>query len=265
MIPKYAITEWGEFAPWKNEVQIEQDLLICRALVKIYQDDYLSSHLAFRGGTALHKLYLSPQPRYSEDIDLVQIQAEPIKETYDRIREALSFLGEPKIKQKRNNNTLIFRVHSSGVPPLPIHLKVEINCKEHFSVLPLVRIPFEVNSMWFQGRADLLTYPLDELTGTKLRALYQRRKGRDLYDLFKTVTMSNINVDNVMNCYKTYMSFVAEHIPTYKEFVLNVEEKLTDDEFLGDTKNLLRPNEVYNPIQGYELVRSTILDRMREE
>lgn len=124
MIPKYAITEWGEFAPWKNEVQIEQDLLICRALVKIYQDDYLSSHLAFRGGTALHKLYLSPQPRYSEDIDLVQVQAEPIKETYDRIREALSFLGEPKIKQKRNNNTLIFRVQSSGVLPLPIHLKV---------------------------------------------------------------------------------------------------------------------------------------------
>lgn len=265
MIPKYAVTEWGEFAPWKNEVQIEQDLLICRALVKIYQDDYLSSHLAFRGGTALHKLYLSPQPRYSEDIDLVQVQAEPIKETYDRIREALLFLGEPKIKQKRNNNTLIFRVQSSGVPPLPIHLKVEINCKEHFSVLPLVRIPFEVNSMWFQGRTDLLTYQLDELIGTKLRALYQRRKGRDLYDLFKTVTISNINVDNVMNCYKRYMGFVAEHIPTYKEFVLNVEEKLTDDEFLGDTKNLLRPNEVYNPVQGYELVRSTILDRMREE
>ena len=56
------------------------------------------------------------------------------------------------------------------------------------------------------------------------------------------------------------MGFVAEHIPTYKEFVLNVEEKLTDDEFLGDTINLLRPNEVYNPIQGYELVRSTMID-----
>lgn len=101
---------------------------------------------------------------------------------------------------------------------------------------------------------------MDELTGTKLRALYQRRKGRDLYDLFKTVTMSKINVDKVVKCYKTYMGFVAEHIPTYKEFVLNVEEKLTDDEFLGDTINLLRPNEVYNPIQGYELVRSTMID-----
>ena len=63
---------------------IEQDLIICRALVSIYSDPFLSDHLAFRGGTALHKLYLRPQPRYSEDIDLVQVNAEPIKETIDR-------------------------------------------------------------------------------------------------------------------------------------------------------------------------------------
>lgn len=86
------------FHPWTETEQVEQDLLICRALTEIYKDPYLASHLAFRGGTALHKLFLSPQPRYSEDIDLVQVKAEPIKETYDRIREALSFLGEPKVK-----------------------------------------------------------------------------------------------------------------------------------------------------------------------
>ena len=62
-----------------------------QSLDRIYKDPYLASHLAFRGGTALHKLFLSPQPRYSEDIDLVQVKAEPIKETYDRIREALFF------------------------------------------------------------------------------------------------------------------------------------------------------------------------------
>ena len=97
MIPEFAIREWGEQVPWTETEQVEQDLLICRALTEIYKDPYLASHLAFRGGTALHKLFLSPQPRYSEDIDLVQVKAEPIKETYDRIREALSFLGEPKL------------------------------------------------------------------------------------------------------------------------------------------------------------------------
>lgn len=116
MIPEFAIREWGEQVPWTETEQVEQDLLICRALTEIYKDPYLASHLAFRGGTALHKLFLSPQPRYSEDIDLVQVKAEPIKETYDRIREALSFLGEPKVKQKKHNNTLIFRLESEIIP-----------------------------------------------------------------------------------------------------------------------------------------------------
>ena len=79
MINRTAIQQWSEHAPWIDNAQIEQDLIICRALVSIFSDEFLASQLAFRGGTALHKLYLSPQPRYSEDIDLVQITPGPIK------------------------------------------------------------------------------------------------------------------------------------------------------------------------------------------
>ena len=64
-----------------------------------------------------------------------------------------------------------------------------------------------------------LTYQLDELVGTKLRALYQRRKGRDLYDLYKALTTSDINIDNVLACYQKYMEFVVDHIPTYKNLL----------------------------------------------
>lgn len=146
---------------------MEQDLIICRALVSIYSDPFLQEHLAFRGGTALHKLYLEPQPRYSEDIDLVQVKAEPIKETIDHLREALSWLGEPVVKQKKHNNTLVFRVLPTDIGTGEIHLKVEINCKEHFSVFPMARIPFSVKNDWFSGRCEVLTYELDELVGTK--------------------------------------------------------------------------------------------------
>ena len=263
MIPQAAITEWSEFVSWRDEVQVEQDLIICKALVEIYKDDYLAKNLAFRGGTALHKLYLHPQPRYSEDIDLVQVQAGPIKETYDHLRDALAFLGEPKVKQKKHNNTLIFRLQSSGMPSLPIHLKIEINCKEHFSILPMVKEPFEVKSLWYEGSAELLTSQLDELVGTKLRALYQRRKGRDLYDLYKVLTKANVNVDNVIRCYREYMAFFVDHSPTYKEYVLNMEEKMQDDEFLGDTKNLLRSDDTFDPIHGYEIVKSNLIDHIQ--
>jgi hypothetical protein len=56
MIPKIAITEWTNTVPWIDIKQVEQDLIICRTLVAIYSDEFLASHLAFRGGTALHKL-----------------------------------------------------------------------------------------------------------------------------------------------------------------------------------------------------------------
>jgi predicted nucleotidyltransferase component of viral defense system len=84
MVTKEAIIEWKEFLPWKKDEMVEQDLIICRALVALYNDEYIAEHLAFRGGTAFNKLYLHPQPRYSEDIDLVQIKAEPIKETIEK-------------------------------------------------------------------------------------------------------------------------------------------------------------------------------------
>lgn len=264
MIPEIAIQEWQEHAPWPSAEQVEQDLLICRALVAIYSDPYLAENLAFRGGTALHKLYLHPQPRYSEDIDLVQVSVGPIKETYDHLRDALAFLGEPKVKQKKHNNTLIYRLTSESEPKQPIHIKVEINCKEHFSVLPMEHIPFKVENKWFNGECQILTYRLDELIGTKLRALYQRRKGRDLFDLYKALTTAELDCSQVIECYLKYMGFVVDHIPTYKEFIINMTDKMQDDEFLGDTSGLLRPGDEFTPETAYDIVRARLIDLLQK-
>jgi len=262
MIPEYAIKEWNKSVPWHRNEQIEQDLIICRALVALFNDDYLAKHLAFRGGTALHKLYLQPQPRYSEDIDLVQINAESISETIDRIREVLSFLGEPKIKQKAHNNSLIFRFDSEIPPVIPSRLKVEINTREHFDVLGLVQYNFSVHNQWFSGSCNVTTYYLEELLGTKVRALYQRRKGRDLFDLYKALSMQNINIENIMRCYREYIGFVVDNPPTQKEYLQNMELKIHDREFLDDTNLLLRSNEKYNPIVAWELVKNQLIVRL---
>ena len=94
--------------PWQTNEQVEQDLVICRALVEIFSDEWLANSLAFRGGTALHKLYLKPQPRYSEDIDLVQIRAEPIKETIQHLQAVLAFLGESSVKPRRDGILFVY-------------------------------------------------------------------------------------------------------------------------------------------------------------
>ena len=107
MINRIAIQQWSEHAPWIDNAQIEQDLIICRALVSIFSDEFLASQLAFRGGTALHKLYLSPQPRYSEDIDMVQITPGPIKPIMYRLGEVLDWLPDRVTKQKRYNTLVV--------------------------------------------------------------------------------------------------------------------------------------------------------------
>lgn len=263
MIPESAIVEWRNRVPWQTNEQVEQDLVICRALTEIFKDEFLANHLAFRGGTALHKLYLSPQPRYSEDIDLVQITAEPIKETIDRIRDILSFLGKPVVKQKANNNTLVFRFDSEIAPVMPLRLKVETNCREHFSVLGMTKFPFSVESEWYTDSCEITTYQLEELLGTKLRALYQRRKGRDLFDLYTAIIQKDLNFDQILTCYREYMSFVVgTNAPTQKEFLLNMEEKMLDTEFLGDTQLLLRNGEAYNPHEAYMLVKANLLNKI---
>jgi len=262
MISKRAIEEWAEFLPWKTKGFIEQDLIICRALCELYNDEYLAEHLAFRGGTTLNKIYLNPQPRYSEDIDLVQINAEPIKEAIDKIRNALSFLGKPVIKQKAHNNTLIFRFNSESPPIIPIRLKVEINTREHFNVLGLIRHKFSVNNQWFSGSCQATTYHLEELLGTKMRALYQRRKGRDLFDLWKALSTQNVDIDKIIRCYRKYIDFVVDNPPTQKEYLLNMEQKIEDTEFLGDIEMLLRPNDIYNPQEAWELVRKELIEKL---
>lgn len=258
MIDVTSIRSWNESFPWKDKAMVEQDLIISRALVAIFSDEFLASQLAFRGGTALHKLYLSPQPRYSEDIDLVQINAGPIKPIMYRLGEVLDFLPNRVTKQKRYNNTMLFRMESEIPPVVPIRLKIEINCFEHFNELGLVKIPFKVENSWFSGECEITTYKLNELLGTKLRALYQRRKGRDLFDLYVALSHPAIDIEEIIRCYRRYIGFSVAQPPTKKQFILNMEEKLLDPEFIGDTNFLLRPEIEFDVMSGYRSIEQLI-------
>ena len=139
MIPRDYITQWRERAPWSEDFQVEQDLVISRALVEIFSDPVLAGALAFRGGTALYKLYLTPPARYSEDIDLVQVEPGPAGPMMDALRNALDpWLGEARWKQSQGRVTLGYRFLSEDVPAMRLRLKVEINTREHFAVLDFV-------------------------------------------------------------------------------------------------------------------------------
>lgn len=257
MISNAYIKEWRQKAPWPKNDQVEQDLIMCRALVEIFRQPVASENLAFRGGTALYKLYLPPV-RYSEDIDLVQVHPGPIGLLMDALKEVLDpWLGNPKRKQSEGRITLIYRMTAES--GLPLRLKVEINSREHFTLLGLKKLPLDIQSRWFSGSAPVVTYRLDELLGTKMRALYQRKKGRDLFDLWQALTTaSSANLQSVVNCFLHYMK-QAGHKVSRAEFEQNLIEKLNDATFTEDVQPLLITGTVFDFRKAAEQVMSQLL------
>ncbi len=262
MIPRAHIVAWRKTAPWQSNEQVEQDLVISRALVEIYSDDLLKKALAFRGGTALHKLYLQPAIRYSEDIDLVQTEAGPIGEILDRIRKKLAFLGTPSVRQKERSNTVVFSFDSEIPPTVTMKLKLEVNCREHFAVFGLKSTPYAIESRWFTGQCELTTFELEELLGSKLRALYQRKKGRDLFDLWYTIRNASVDSAKVIEAFYKYMQAVDSRV-TRKQFRNNLSNKLTDRDFGGDIAGLLRAGSQFNIEEAFELVNANIIDKLK--
>jgi len=261
VIPRAYITAWRKVAPWQTNEQVEQDLVISRALIAIFSDDFLKQALAFRGGTALHKLYLQPAVRYSEDIDLVQTEAGPIGAVLDRLRQVLSFLGTPRVKQKASNNTMVFSFDSEIPPTVPMKLKIEVNCREHFAVFGLKSVPFQVVSRWFSGQCGLTTFALEELLGSKLRALYQRRKGRDLFDLWYALKHSTVDTSKVVQAFGTYMQNVGCFV-TRKQFQLNLKAKIKNSDFKGDISGLIRPGVKFDIEEGFNLITGQLFNKI---
>jgi len=256
MIPRGYITEWNETVSWSNMHQVEQDLVISRVLIAIYSDEYLAARLAFRGGTAIHRLYLMPQARYSEDIDLVQILAEPIGAILNKLREALSFLGNPSTLRKSSNNTMVYKMQYTFPPEAPMKLKIEINCKEHFAVLGYKKMPYKVTSSWFSGNSEITTFEFDELIGTKLRALYQRRKGRDLFDLYHAALSPSLDPALAISCFRRYIEFSDGNAPSSRTYLHNLEEKMKVPQFLKDMDGIIRQGVAYDPYTAFETVKN---------
>lgn len=262
MIPRNYILEWMEIVPWGNLQQVEQDLLLTTTLLKLYDHLVLKETLAFRGGTALNKLIFQPASRYSEDIDLVQITTGPIGPTLTIIRAIMDpLLGKPIYDGTKAGATLTYKTTSEE--GFALRLKLEINTREHFSILGFQDYEFVSTSSWHSGTTLIRSYRIEELLATKLRALYQRRKGRDLYDLYTALTaIADLNQDEIVRCFLEYMRY-EQHAISKVLFLSNMEAKLKNKEFREDILPLLpRHMATFNPDEAYEQVRKHLIEKL---
>jgi predicted nucleotidyltransferase component of viral defense system len=265
--------------PWPSQRQVEQDLLLCRSMAAVFGDTFLSAQVAMRGGTLLHKVYLAPAARFSEDIDLVVVGDRP----EDHIRKALrrvlaDVLGTPKASawdaitlairnQARPSRILrmTYAVPSVSTPGASLEIVLEANVTERTPYRPVVSVPFGFPFRGAVVETAIRGYDIHEMLGTKLRALFQRRRGRDLFDLYHALTLSKpaVQPDAVIASFLHYLRQESS-VVSRREFVALLESHLADAGFLSDTAHLLRQGIVYDPAAAGRCVRSELLDRLPE-
>lgn len=230
MIPLAHIQQWTARAPWPDLRQVEQDLIICRAMCDLFNHPQLQGKLAFRGGTAIHKLLFGTPLRYSEDIDLVQTETEPIGGIIDGVRHALRWLGNCTRAQAAHMTHLVFKFTPDAGGSLK--LKIEINTREHQSLHGLKTYAFEVNSDWHRATADIVSFEPEELFGTKLRALLQRHKNRDLFDLNEGLLQLGLDCDKLVACFHYYLDQEGHPISranAEERMLKKLNQSLTED------------------------------------
>ena len=117
---------------------------------------------------------------------------------------------------------------------------------------------------WYSGRAEIGTFELDELLATKLRALYQRRKGRDLFDLAMGLADGRSDAGRIAAAFREYMDREGAPV-TRAMFERNLAGKIGDAQFNADMSALLRPGFEWRPEEAARTVSERLISLLPGE
>ncbi len=163
-----------------------------------YAQDYLLSalvkiNMALKGGTAIRKLYIENY-RFSDDLDFTMcenIEASTLKR---KIRKAvfearkesgINFSNRVKFEESKSGirATVSFSVvHRSN--NMPITIKIDITFAPREKILLGTVKRKLIHSYSDRLSVFIESYTLMEILSEKLRALFERTRPRDLYDIY---------------------------------------------------------------------------------
>ena len=257
MISRDDIIAWGVDHPWPELDQIEQDLLLSQAICEISNDLILGKELALRGGTAFHKLFMPKPYRYSEDLDYVRSTDGGIGEITGRLLDLGKELGYQVSSKMKLYPKIYWKYTSSN--GIPSKIKIEINTFERSPALGYNFVDHSVDSPYYSGNAQVRTFYAEELTATKIRALYQRSKGRDLYDLWLALTELHLSPDEILKAFPVYRPEQMDEASISH----NLRRKLADPQFTDDVVNLLRHDAPkYDPPTAGQYIEKVLLRKI---
>jgi len=188
---KERVQEWG-----LREDIVEKDYVIGWLLWGVGSNPTLSASWAFKGGTCLKKCYLETY-RFSEDLDFTVLPGGPlnpdevaplIQEVLDRIYDQAGVdfrLRAPVFRLRPDNKSAEGRVYYRGPrnAPMAASIKLDLTAAEHVvrpTVLNQISHPYPDK---LPNPATVRCYSFEELFAEKLRAMGERSRPRDLYDI----------------------------------------------------------------------------------
>ena len=256
MISGAAITAWSVNAPWSTRQQVEQDFLLSLVMIEIAKNEYLGNELIFRGGTCFHKLHLPRPYRYSEDLDYVRKSRDGIK----RLTRELTLIGEKlgfEVATRPGEHPKVdFSTFATDGGKLKI--KIEMNTRDSNFALPLRYIEHAVGLEGFQRAHEILTFHPAELMATKIRALYQRNKGRDLFDFWLALDYLKLDPKEIISAFPPYQGKITARLAEK-----NLMSKLQNNEFREDLQLLIQPwPQNYNVDSAAKMVLELIIRKI---
>lgn len=173
----------------------EKDYMLL-VVMSIISNSDLKEKLIFKGGTAIHHCYL-PQLRFSEDLDFTSLDKSITLETIKKLLESEDFL-EIKKDFVSKATIKIERLKYSGPLELPNSLKVEIDRYQNVVLPSSIK---EYKNIWgINCKVRVMDYK--EICAEKLRAINERARYRDFYDLYLMLEKFKLNIKKILQILK---------------------------------------------------------------
>lgn len=83
-----------------------------------------------------------------------------------------------------------------------------------------------------------------------------------MFDLYYALVVKKPDCDKIAYCFRKYMEFSNAGACSAFELSRNLNEKMLDPDFIGDTKGLLRPEVTYDINVACELVKKELIERI---
>lgn len=196
MISRDELTKIALKKGFKDLAIIEKDYALTWALKAIYSNEKLSKYLVFKGGTCLSKVY-SETYRLSEDLDFSgyregKMGLEELEKELDAAFETANREGAPSLSIKKadthsNEGYVSYKVRYVGPLGHPGKIKIELKMDE-FVLMDSVSLPVREAAYPDIKPFKIRCYHFFEMFTEKVRAIMQRGKSRDYYDVWQMLT-----------------------------------------------------------------------------